>query len=83
MKTHYVITSVFLFAVATSASAMTFTEYAHNLKTDAIHAGKKIVQVGADTGHAVVHAGKVVGGDVANGVKQSYHATTHEVKKLS
>lgn len=83
MKTHYVIASAFLFAVATSASAMTFTEYAHNIKTDAVHAGKKLLQVGADTGHAVVHAGKVVGGDVAKGVKQGYQATSQEAKKLS
>ncbi|MBW4049091.1 MAG: hypothetical protein HIU89_14525 [Proteobacteria bacterium] len=60
-----------------------FIEYARNLKTDAVQAGKKIVQVAADTGHAVIHAGKVVGGDMTHGVKQSYQATTHEVKKLS
>ena len=83
MKIRYVFTSALFFAVATSASAMTFRQYAHNVKTDAVHAGKKILQVGANTGHAVVHAGKVVGGDVANGVKGSYHATTHEAKKIS
>ncbi len=83
MHNRYLIASAFLLAVATSASAMTFTEYAHNIKTAAVHSGKKLLQVGANTGHAVVHAGKVVGGDVVNGVKQSYHATTHEAKKLS
>jgi hypothetical protein len=83
MKAFYVFASALLFAVATSASAMTFTQYAHNIKTDAVHAGKKMMKVGAETGHAVVHAGKVVGGDVANGVKEGYRATTQEVKKVS
>ena len=82
MKTRYVFASTSLFAVATAAHTATFSQFAHNVKNDAAHAGKKVVQVGAETGHAVVHAGKVVGGDVANGVEHGYHTTVHEVKKV-
>ncbi len=82
MKTHHVFVSALFFALATSAHATTFAQFAHNVKEDAVHAGKKVVQVGAETGHAVVHAGKVVGGDVANGVEHGYHTTVHEVKKV-
>lgn len=82
MKTHYVFVSALFFALATSAHATTFTQFAHNVKEDAVHAGKKVVGVGAETGHAVVHAGKVVGSDVASGVEHGYHATVHAVKKV-
>ncbi|MDE2174594.1 MAG: hypothetical protein KGJ54_04845 [Betaproteobacteria bacterium] len=83
MKIHYVFATAVLFAMAAAAHAETVGQYAHNVKKDAVHVGKKVVQVGSQTGHAVVHAGKVVGSDVANGAKHGYEATKHEVKKLS
>ena len=58
-----------------SAGAVTLSQYGHDLKQDASHAGHAIVRVGADTGHGVVHAAKTVGSDVAHGVKHGYHAT--------
>ena len=76
-------TSTLLFALATSAHATTINTFAHNVKNDAVYAGEKVVQVGANTGQVVWHAGKVVGSDVAHGVKAGYHATMHEVKKIS
>ena len=81
MKVHFVFASALLFALATSAHATTVSNFAHSVKNDAAYAGKKVVQVGANTGHAVWHAGKVVGSDVAHGVKDGYHAAMHEVKK--
>ena len=83
MKAHYVFAPALLFALATSAHATTINTFAHNVKSDAVYAGKKVVQVGANTGQVVWHVGKVVGSDVAHGVKAGYHATMHEVKKIS
>lgn len=83
MKTQYVVASALLFALATAVHAETVGQYAHNVKEDAVHVGKKVGQVGAQTGHAVVHAGKVVGNDVAVGVKHGYEATKNQLKKLS
>jgi hypothetical protein len=84
MKAHYyAFAPALLFALATSAHATTVTTFARNVKNDAVYAGEKVVQVGAKTGQVVWHAGKVVGSDIAHGMKAGYHATMHEVKKIS
>ncbi len=64
-----------------SAHALTVSQYAHNLKQDASHAGHAIVRVGAQTGHGVVHAAKTVGHDVAGGVRHGYHATRQALRR--
>lgn len=66
-----------------SAQAVTVSQYGHDLKEDASHAGHAIVRVGSDTGHGVVHAAKTVGGDVAHGVKHGYHATRDALSSKS